>query len=94
MTDTPDFLSYYSAVKILPDGRYAGIYSFMFTDAIIVGKLDVLGYYDDRWCYEKGAANHFLEVWGGVGEPNGWHRHPDTGRRRPGGDPFKEYINF
>jgi hypothetical protein len=26
-------------------------------------------------------------------EPKGWFRHPRTGRRRPGGDPAKEYIN-
>lgn len=27
-----------------------------------------------------------------MGEPNGWHRHPKTGRRRPGGGASKEYI--
>lgn len=26
-------------------------------------------------------------------EPSGWFRHPPTGRRRPDGDPSKEYIN-
>jgi len=25
-------------------------------------------------------------------EPPGWMRHPKSGRRRPGGDPEKEYI--
>ena len=25
-------------------------------------------------------------------EPSGWHRHPATGRRRPDGDPTKEYV--
>jgi hypothetical protein len=27
-------------------------------------------------------------------EPDGWMRHPDSGRRRPNGDPTKEYIWF
>ena len=33
-----------------------------------------------------------LETWDGVGEPTGWMRHPTTGRRRPDGDPSKEYV--
>lgn len=35
-----------------------------------------------------------LNEWNGEGEPEGWYRHRKTGRRRPGGDPEKEYINF
>lgn len=27
-------------------------------------------------------------------EPEGWMRNPPTGRRRPGGDPTKEYVNY
>jgi hypothetical protein len=27
-------------------------------------------------------------------EPSGWYRNRRTGRRRPGGDPAKEYIHF
>ena len=27
-------------------------------------------------------------------EPTGWMRNPKTGRRRPGGDPEREYILF
>jgi hypothetical protein len=34
------------------------------------------------------------ELVGGVGEPQGWHRHPNTGRRREDGDPTKETINW
>ncbi len=25
-------------------------------------------------------------------EPEGWYRNPNTGRRRPDGDPTKEYV--
>jgi len=27
-------------------------------------------------------------------EPEGWIRHVQTGRRRPGGDASKEYVNL
>jgi len=27
-------------------------------------------------------------------EPEGWFRHPHSGRRRPGGDASKEYVEF
>jgi hypothetical protein len=53
--------------------------------------------YDDRWCFDTfGLALHALAEWqarGFEGEPIGWHRHPDSGRRRPEGDPAKEYVN-
>jgi len=29
----------------------------------------------------------------GTSEPQGWFRHPNSGRRRPGGDPSQEYVN-
>jgi len=39
--------------------------------------------YEDRWCYHtKEAATAAFEAWNGEGEPDGWHRHPGTGRRR------------
>ena len=58
----------------------------------IVG--DYFGY-EDRWCYETedGVRNAF-HAWDGTGEPTGWRRHPKTGRRRTGGDPATEHINF
>ena len=30
--------------------------------------------------------------WDGTGEPEGWYRHPASGRRRPEGDPAKEFV--
>lgn len=39
------------------------------------------------------AAVAALIAWNGEGEPSGWMRHPETGRRRPGGDPAGEYVN-
>jgi hypothetical protein len=74
----------YSDIRELPGNRYALICRFAFTWAILVGRLgDRIGY-DDRWCfssYEKAKSG--LDAWDGVtGEPQGWHRHPSTGRRR------------
>jgi hypothetical protein len=53
--------------------------------------------YENRWCYSTyDAAKAALDAWTGEDgtEPQGWHRHPSTGRRRPDGDPSKEYINW
>jgi hypothetical protein len=50
--------------------------------------------YDDFYCYthEFTAAFAFLS-WDGQGDPmDGWIRHGASGRRRPGGDPAREFI--
>lgn len=56
-----------------------------------------LGTFDgmqDAYCYESvPVAMLALHAWDGTGEPNGWHRHVQSGRRRPGGDPAKEYVS-
>lgn len=72
----------YKAVRLLPDGRWAAISPLMFTAAIIVGRVGDLTGYDDRWCYhDVASARSALDAWVGQGEPEGWHRHPATGRR-------------
>lgn len=80
-------------LKPLPRHRWAGIQKMMFTHALVLGRMgDEIGY-DNRWCfssYEK--AKTALDNWNGDGEPMGWHRHPDTGRRRVEGDESKEYV--
>lgn len=83
----------YRDLRPLPGGRWVGTFNFIFTHAILVGRIgDYLGY-ADRWCYsDYGAALLALEDWDGTGEPKGWHRHPDSGRRRPKGDVAKEYV--
>jgi hypothetical protein len=73
----------YRDPKPLAGRRYACIVPFMFTHAIIVGKMGDECGYEDRWCYHSyPAAKAALDEWDGTGEPNGWHRHPDSGRRR------------
>jgi hypothetical protein len=83
-------------VKDAPDGRRIAVMPLLFTAAVIIGpRHNVLNPYDDRWCYHSiEAALAAVWAWDGTGEPDGWHRHPDSGRRRPGGDPHHEYINL
>lgn len=82
-------------VKDLGDGRYAGIKPLLFHWTLIVGAIGDTWGYDDRWCYAtEDLAQQALEAWGGRGEPAGWHRHPNSGRRRPDGDRASEYVDF
>src|SRR5213594_3620298 len=47
----------------------------------------------DGWIYPSlEAALAAAKAWDGQDEPAGWHRHPTSGRRRPGGDPEREYV--
>jgi len=70
----------YSDVKHFDDDEAAWIARFAFSTAILYG-LTLTGH-RDRWCYPTAAdARRALAEWNGRGEPLGWHRHPDTGRR-------------
>lgn len=79
-----------------PDGRAVWVCPFMFTQAIIVGPAHDVSGYDDRWCYEtRTGALAAARAWlanPDEPEPDGWHRHPTTGRRRPDGDPAREHV--
>lgn len=73
----------YEQVRPIDENRWVGLFQFAFTWAIIVGRIGDQYSYDDRWCYHhKSDAAEALEEWDGTGEPQGWHRHPMTGRRR------------
>lgn len=76
-----EILAEYRDIKILPDGTVCGLHRFIYTWGLMIG-LDLYGY-ADRYCYASlEAAQAALKAWNGDGEPTGWHRHPDTGRRR------------
>lgn len=91
---TDDRGVYYLHRKEMPDGREALVVPRMFNALISVGPPGA-DWYDTHWCYETpGQALMALEEWDGTGEPEGWFRHAGSGRRRPGGDPEKEYINL
>lgn len=80
------------------DGRRLYLYPMMFTHRLAIGNINEEGlWYTDSWCFhERKDALHQLETWNPLDpatpEPSGWHRHPASGRRRPEGDPAREYI--
>ena len=83
-------------VKVFSCGLYGAVKKLLFHWTLIIGQVgDTVGY-DDRYCYQTEAlARAALEAWDGRSEPQGgWHRHPSTGRRRPGGDPAKEHVEW
>ncbi len=81
------------APKLVGDGRVAFLYRMMYTWALVVGDINAGGAYDDRWCYhDRDVALAALADWDGTGEPDGWHRHPTSGRRRPDGARDAEYV--
>lgn len=76
----------------LPGGREWIVYRDVFTYRMLIGRPD-LGWGDDVYDFlTLSAAVEAGELWDGEGEPSGWHRHPPSGRRRPDGDPLREYT--
>ena len=79
----------------LPDGRTVFLLDMAFGNLRIAIGLKNEFYFDDGWCYQAPQTDLAWKAalgWDGEGEPEGWYRHPDSGRRRPGGDPAKEHV--
>jgi len=85
------------SVRPLGDGRAVYLCDMAFGNLrLAVGEFGAV-VYDDVWCYQQGqtdAAWRAALGWDGQGEPDGWYRHPGTGRRRPGGDPAQERVHW
>lgn len=67
------------------EGWYKAVHPLMFTHMLIIGQIDDQVGYTDRWCYKDfNSALKAMQEWDGKEgtEPEGWHRHPTTGRRR------------
>lgn len=67
----------------LKAGRIVAIQQLVYTWALLAD-VNLFGY-EDRWCYHSlEQAEAALAAWSGEygTEPGGWHRHPDSGRRR------------
>lgn len=80
--------------RALSDGREITVYPLvMSTGRVCVGE-QASHTYDDAYCYETvELAVLAASVWDGDGDPpEGWFRHVGSGRRRPAGDPGREYI--
>jgi hypothetical protein len=82
--------------RALGDGREVCVMPKIFTTAVTIGRADDAWGYTTHYCYETPIQAAIAAAeWDPATkpEPSGWFRHPQTGRRRPGGDPSKEYIN-
>ena len=82
----------YGARRLLADGRELSLLPLLTGVRLGIGRARA-GAIDDVWDYTDVLAGFraFYE-WDGSGEPNGWTRHPGDGRRRPDGDPSREYV--
>lgn len=88
-----DIAAYY-AIRQLPDGRLIGVLRLIFHWTLHID-IHAMGY-EDRYCYAtRDQAVDAMTSWDGIGDPgHGWHRHPTSGRRRPEGNPEKEFVEF
>lgn len=83
---TPDDLNpidreSYEEFRTLPDGRLCGVHRLMFHWTMHVD-LDTVGY-AQKYCFAtRELALAALREWDGTGDPEGWHRHVPSGRRR------------
>lgn len=79
----------------LPDGRTLHLLEWRVGGVqVSVGWAN--GFYDDTWIYDVEQADDGWRAalgWNGVGDPDGWYQHPQSGRRRPDGLIENEYIN-
>lgn len=82
-------------VRELGNGRAVYLLDQLFGNLRLgIGQLGASGL-DDVWCYQGAQASEAWRAalgWDGQGEPEGWYRHPRTGRRRPGGDASRQYV--
>ena len=78
----------------LPDGRAEFLLPMLAGNLRLAIGDPASPFFDDGWCYQAPQTELAWRAalgWDGEGEPEGWYRHPDSGRRRPDGDPAKEY---
>lgn len=85
-------MGYERPFKFLNDGRIAAIQTINTWLVAIVVDVHAYGHNDAFYYRSRERATDALEQWNGTGEPQGWVRHPQSGRRRDDGDPSKEYL--
>lgn len=82
--------------RVLDDGRQIDLCPMTFGKVrLCIGEAPCSEHgYEDGWCYEDPIGGlEAAESWDGEGDPPvGWHRHLGSGRRRPDGDPEREYV--
>lgn len=94
-----EFTRDYLAAKRLPDQRRLMVMPLFWGYANLgispKPPLENAGVFYDSWQFPTHeAALHAFRTWNPEEspEPEGWDRHVNSGRRRPGGDKSKEYV--
>lgn len=86
----------YTHWRLMPDGEVWAVSPFSISNGRMFIDIESTGYRDFYcFCTPEAAVKALFEFDPAtMDEPFGWHRHGGTGRRRPDGDPTKEYINW
>jgi hypothetical protein len=81
----------YPYIREIGEGRVVGVeLLFRHTGLLFVGTRHER---HDLWCYaDIPTAVQAAQSWDGAGEPSGWSRHPQSGRRRVDGNTVREYM--
>lgn len=89
--------SCYVAKTIIADRREVCLIQWSTGAALSVGPPGHRSpsWYDQQWLYQRRDwALEAFQKWHGEGEPERWYRQAGSPRRRPGGDPTKEYEQW
>jgi hypothetical protein len=66
-------------------GWYKALHPLLFHHMMIIGRIDDVVGYEDRWCFQDFKCGlEAFNAWDGAEgtEPEGWHKHPHSGRTR------------
>lgn len=86
----------YQQIRRTSDRDWVALYPYLFTVAIVEGRMMDRWHLTDRWCYaSREDAEAAFAAWDGInGEPDGWIKHPASGRCRYEADPRREVIDW
>ena len=80
--------------RVFADSTAVWVYAMLYGNArLCIGTLEDNFGFERGFCYETlEKAFAAVDAWDGTGEPAGWHRCLQTGRRRSAGDASQEYV--
>lgn len=86
----------YTSWRLMPSGILIAVGPMTFQNGRLFMDVNSTGY-EDCYCFDSlELAEQSMKQYdedSGV-EPQGWKRHPFSGRRRKNGDPSTEYMNM
>jgi hypothetical protein len=85
----------YQYFRVFEDGQVWAVAPYSISNGRLFVDLESTGYRDFYCFCDYPTALKALQEFdpANMKEPEGWHRHFSTSRRRPDGDASKEYIN-